>query len=168
MEPEENLYPPFLAVFITPKDFIPKHLLLCEFCQPGARYTSVGFRGSKEDLSSTEQTTPASSFYTFLWRGDLIPLSANKVWHQAAVDSSWTGKQSAQTMYQASSNFTPFATSLYKYSISDVTRHWHRSVSLNVPFSLCCKTRIGDALFWITFHSINLCLNLFLPYRTET
>lgn len=32
----------------------------------------------------------------------------------------------------------------------------------------CNKTRNRVTSFWITFHSINLCLNLFWTYRTET
>lgn len=39
---------------------------------------------------------------------------------------------------------------------------------MNAPFCPCDKTRNGVTSLWIAFHIINLCLNLFWTYRTET
>lgn len=65
---DEKLYAPFSAVFIMPKAFVQNHFLLSCFCQPGAPYMSVGPRGSRESLFSTEQTTPNLHLFRDVYR----------------------------------------------------------------------------------------------------
>lgn len=55
---EENLYAPFLAVFIMPKAFVQNHFLLNCFCQPGAPCMSVGPKRAGRAPSEQNYTKP--------------------------------------------------------------------------------------------------------------